>query len=117
MVATGEDEYLVVQLFSYPGDYVAQRPSIERLAETLTKFEGDVLGAPAAMALGLRRATLVFGEPVPVAVGDRKKGAAAELTRTLEARVQSLLDGIQAPAGRSFCPASAIAPEHPLSAA
>ena len=38
-----EDVFLVVQLFSYPGDYVAQQPTVERLAETLDKFEEDIL--------------------------------------------------------------------------
>ncbi len=38
-----EDLFLVVQSFSYPGDYVDAKPSIERMAETLDKFEEDVL--------------------------------------------------------------------------
>ena len=38
-----EDLFLVVQLYSYPGDYVAEKPSIERMAETLDKLEEDVL--------------------------------------------------------------------------
>ncbi|MGB7324159.1 MAG: 1-acyl-sn-glycerol-3-phosphate acyltransferase, partial [Rubripirellula sp.] len=38
-----EDLFLVVQSFSYPGDYVVDRPSIERMAETIDKFEEDVL--------------------------------------------------------------------------
>ena len=43
-----EDVFLVVQLFSYPGDYVAQQPTLERLAETLDKFEEDMLHAKTA---------------------------------------------------------------------
>ena len=38
-----EDLFFVIQLYSYPGDYVAEKPSIERIAETLDKFEEDVL--------------------------------------------------------------------------
>ena len=46
------DLFLVIQLFSYPGDYVRECPTVERLAEILTKFEQDALGvnAPAPRA-------------------------------------------------------------------
>lgn len=91
-----DDLYLVVQLFSYPGDYVAERPSIERIAETIDKFEEDLLGVPYAGIRGTRRAIVSFGEPVP-AEAARQRDAAARLTRTLEARVQSMLDELSAP--------------------
>src|SRR3712207_8394705 len=35
---------ILVQLYSYPGDYLAERPTIERLAETVDKLEEDGLG-------------------------------------------------------------------------
>ena len=38
------DLFAVVQLYSYPGDYVKSCPTVERLAETLMKFEQDVFG-------------------------------------------------------------------------
>lgn len=97
-----DDVYLVVQLFSYPGDYISERPTIERIAETVIKFAGDVQELPATTVFGVRRAVVCFGEPVIVTAGDRKKGAGAELTRTLEQRVQALLDGIEPPPGRTF---------------
>ncbi len=87
--------FLVVQLFSYPGNYVAQRPTVERMAETLDKFEEDVLGAPTATIRGTRKATVVFGEPIRV-VGDRGKDAIAHLTTVLEQHVQAILDDSQA---------------------
>lgn len=95
--ATGErdleDLFFVIQLFSYPGDYVAEHPSVERLAETLDKFEEDVLRAPAATIRATRRAVISFGDAVPV--DPRKsKNAVRELSDTLEHGVQSLLDGI-----------------------
>jgi hypothetical protein len=86
-----DDLFLVVQLFSYPGDYVSESASVERLAETLDKFEEDVLGKQTATFRGTRQATITFGEPIPVSA-DRKKGAGGELTRLLENSVQSLLD-------------------------
>ena len=96
------DIFFIVQLFSYPGDYVAERPTIERLAETIDKFEEDVLGVGSASIRGTRRAIVQFGEPIDVrkfaegATQPRK--AAGPLTDTLEKSVQSLLDGIN---GRS----------------
>jgi 1-acyl-sn-glycerol-3-phosphate acyltransferase len=90
-----DDLFLVVQLYSYPGDYVAERPTIERMAETLDKFEEDVLGVFTASIRGRRRAILSFGEPVEVQ-GDRKsKSEIPEVTRTLEAAVQQQLDRIR----------------------
>jgi len=87
-----DDVFLVVQAFSYPGDYVAEQPSIERIAETLDKFEEDVLPAETAAIRGARRATVTFGEPIPVVAEKSKKMTPVTLTRTLEERVQGLLD-------------------------
>ena len=78
---------------SYPGNYVADEPSIERMAETLDKFEEDVLGYATARIRGARRATVTFGEPIPIEPRKGKKEAAAALTRMMEERVQALLDG------------------------
>ncbi len=87
-----EDLFLVVQSFSYPGDYVVAKPTIERMAETLDKFEEDVLSQPTASIKARRRARVRFGEPIDV-VGDRKiKGLTTTLTRQVEEQVQSMLD-------------------------
>jgi hypothetical protein len=93
-----EDVFLTVQLFSYPGDYVAQQPTIERMVETLDKFEEDVLGAGTATIRAARAATVSFGEPIPVGA-QRAKNAAAALTRLLEERVQALLSEKEIAAG------------------
>lgn len=87
--------FFVTQLFSYPGDYVAGKPTIERMAETLDKFEEDALQVPTATIRASRRAVVSFGEPIVVQhSGDRKKAAHA-LTEMLEQRVQMLLDSIK----------------------
>ena len=88
-----DDLYLVVQLFSYPGDYVAERPSIERLAETLAKFEEDVLSNHTSTLQATRRATVYLGEPIAVERARDRKTATRELTDLLENRVQEMLDG------------------------
>ncbi len=88
-----EDLFLVVQSFSYPGDYLVDEPSIERLAETIDKFEEDVLDRVTASIKAERSASIRFGEAVEV-VGDKKiPGQTATITSEIERRVQAMLDG------------------------
>lgn len=86
-----EDLFFVVQLYSYPGDYVAERATIERMAETVDKFEEDFLQLPTARIRGTRRGVITFGEPIIVsAPGGRE--VARELTQAAESRVQEMLN-------------------------
>jgi 1-acyl-sn-glycerol-3-phosphate acyltransferase len=85
-----EDLYLVTQLFSYPGDYVAEKPNLYRMAETLDKFEEDILRQQTATIRGTRRATVTFGEPIATSEFGKRDGP--QLTRLLEQRVQVILD-------------------------
>lgn len=87
-----EDLFFVIQLYSYPGDYVAETPSIERIAETLDKFEEDVLKVSYPISRGRRKATATFGEPIPIAAERGARDAVAELTTRLEQGVQVLLN-------------------------
>jgi hypothetical protein len=87
-----EDLFTVVQMFSYPGDYVAERPTLERVAETLDKFEEDLFQVTYPGVRGRRRVVVHFGNPVDVPGERSKKDAAAELTAVLEQRVQGLID-------------------------
>ena len=96
LAADMEDLFFVIQLFSYPGDYVAERPSIERIAETLDKFEEDVLKVDYPAIRGKRRAVLRFGEPLPVPKGRDAKNTVESWTDLVEGRVQGLLDIINA---------------------
>ena len=89
-----EDLFFVIQLYSYPGDYVAEKPSIERIAETLDKFEEDVLRVKYPTPRGTRHATVRFGEPIPLAHERASRDATAALTTQLEQRVQGLLDQV-----------------------
>ena len=87
-----DDAFMVGQLFSYPGNYVQETASIERIAETIDKFEEDVLKRPTAAIRGSREVHIYFGEPMQVS-GDRKKRTTpAEMTRLMEEAVQGLLD-------------------------
>jgi hypothetical protein len=89
-----DDLFFVCQLFSYPGDYVSERPTIERVAETMDKFEEDVIGRSRPEIRGDRRAVIALGEPIAVSAEKGKKDAAATLTREMESTVQRLLDEI-----------------------
>lgn len=93
-----DELFLVMQLFSYPTDYLIGQPSLERLAETLDKLEEDVLGVRTAGRRGICRAVLSFGEPVHVGPFDYGPGAARELTERIQSRVQRLVDEINASA-------------------
>ena len=97
-----DDLFLVVQLFSYPGDYVQENPSVERMAETLDKLEEDVLDVYTASIRGRRRATVSFGEPIEVAGEKKSKSAVPDLIRSLESAVQEQLDSIELSSSR-FC--------------
>jgi 1-acyl-sn-glycerol-3-phosphate acyltransferase len=97
-----DDLFFVMQLFSYPADYLAGRPTLERLAETVDKLEEDVLHVPTARTRGIRRATVIFGEPVLAEPAAWLQTNAAGLTETLQGRVQELVDQLN---GLSVVPA------------
>lgn len=91
-----DDLFFVTQLFSYPGDYISERPSLERIAETLDKFEEDVLNATYPGVRGERHAVVRFGEPLAMPHERDSRNAVAEWTDILESKVQQLLDEINA---------------------
>jgi len=87
-----EDLFFVTQLFSYPGDYVSERPTFRGLAETLDKFEETCCRATYPSVRGSRRVVVRFGDPIALPRERQKKDAVANLTRTLQEKVQGLLD-------------------------
>jgi len=87
-----EDLFLVVQSFSYPGDYVVDHPTTERMAETIDKFEEDVLKKTTATIKARREVEVRFGEPVDVSSDRKVKSQTATITATIEQRVQAMLD-------------------------
>ncbi len=89
-----DDLFVVMQLYSYPGDYLrTEKPTVERIAETVDKLEEDVLQRHTAGIRGKREAIVTFGEPHPVNP-QKSRTAVAELTLQLQNRVQDLIDRI-----------------------
>jgi len=88
------DLHLVLQLYSYPGDYVTAKPTVERMAETIEKFEEDVYD-DYAKPKGARRATVTLGEPIDLksftAAGVKARAAAGELTMQLESAMSAMM--------------------------
>jgi hypothetical protein len=99
------DVFVAVQLFSHPGDYLRENPTIERASEVLLKGEEDVLGSEFGAPHAPRRAILKLGEPIDVAArlkaGGKLKPVVASLTTELHGRIQAELDGIEP--GRPLC--------------
>lgn len=88
-----EDLFFAVQLYSYRGDYLADNPSLERLAETIDKFEEDVLGLEYPTVRGDRRAIICFGEPIELPPGKSDRSA-TDLTKAMESAVQSQIEAL-----------------------
>jgi hypothetical protein len=88
-----DDVQLVMQLYSYPGDYVTENPTLERMAETVEKFEEDVFGG-VVRPKGDRAARVILGPPIDVAAETthlRPRAAATQLTTKLESTIKSLM--------------------------
>ena len=92
-----DDLFMVMQLFSYPGDYLRDgQHTIERIAETVDKLEEDVLQRKTASIRGRREALVQFGEPHTVPAV-KSRTAVAEITLEIQQRVQRLIDAFHKP--------------------
>jgi 1-acyl-sn-glycerol-3-phosphate acyltransferase len=88
-----DDVQLVMQLYSYPGDYVTENPTLERMAETVEKFEEDVYGG-VVRPKGPRAARVILAPPIDVAAETatlRPRAAATQLTAKLETTIKTLM--------------------------
>lgn len=92
--ASLDDLFLAVQLFSYPGDYVRDNPTFERIAETLMKFEEDLTGKPHSAPLGDRHLTIRIGDPIDTRdfAAERGRDSVSACTRQLQLNLQQALD-------------------------
>ncbi len=91
------DIFVAIQLFSYPGDYLQADASVERISETVRKFEQDILGIE-PIPHANRKAVVKIGEPIDVrermAAYAKPRLAAGAITTELETKIQELLDSL-----------------------
>lgn len=85
--------FTALQVYSYPGDYLLEHPSLHRRAETLMKLEEDLLGDPVYQTW--RTARIVACEPIAVSEllknGTLTTKSAGELTQMLEEKLGARL--------------------------
>jgi 1-acyl-sn-glycerol-3-phosphate acyltransferase len=93
------DVHLALQLYSYPGDYIATNPTPERMAETIDKFEEDLGGV--ATIKGKRTAHVTLGPPLDVKrhTSGRARTASTELTSRIEDAITGLMSNRAPDAG------------------
>lgn len=87
-----DDTFFVGQLFSYPGDYVAESPTIERVAETIDKFEEDALMKATATIRAQRECHIYFDEPIKIPAKRKGGKSPGEITEQIEHSVQKMLN-------------------------
>jgi hypothetical protein len=94
-----DDIQLSLQAYSYPGNYILENPTQERMAETIEKFEEDIYGR--RRSIGRRRAQILFGEPMDMKQESRVgsgREVVPDLTDRLEQEIRALLAAPQSDA-------------------
>jgi 1-acyl-sn-glycerol-3-phosphate acyltransferase len=91
--------FVAHQLYSYPGRYLKENPSNDRIAETLFKLEEDILETEEYF--GPRTAEITFDTPINIRNfldkgGFNFKTGVAPLTGTIREKVQALLGSLDA---------------------
>lgn len=91
-----DDAMLAFRIASYAGDYIAERPTIDRIGETAEKLWEDA-HATMSQSFGNRRALVHFNEPVSLrdyldAFNAKARDAVRQVTETCEQRLQGGLD-------------------------
>ena len=84
------------RLLTYPGTYLEENPSLDRMSETVEKILEDLRSAPVP-PIAPRRAMVFFGEPIDLAEARRNesgRGLVASLTQSFEEQVQSGIDAL-----------------------
>ena len=87
--------YFVTQLYSYPGQYIRENPTNDRIAETLLKFEEDILGE--YKIKGERRSIVTFCKPINVydfldKYNQDAKSTVGQVTTLIESAIRNILE-------------------------
>jgi hypothetical protein len=84
------DLYLAQQVSCYPHDYLISRPSVDRLLETIERFEEDLTDQ--VRVHGHLKAVIQVGEAIEVGARRDRKAAIDPLMTQIEQTLQSMLD-------------------------
>jgi 1-acyl-sn-glycerol-3-phosphate acyltransferase len=88
-----EDTYLAQQIDCYPEHYIIALPSVDRILETVEKFEEDLTDQ--ARIHGQLRAIIEIGKPIEVAT-QRERGAVEDpLITEIKTSLESMLGRLQ----------------------
>ena len=85
-----EQIHLAQQLSLYPPDYVRSRPTIERILETVEKFEANITDEPPAN--GPLRAIVEVGTPIEVGSQRQRDGDGDLHLKAVEEQLRGLLE-------------------------
>lgn len=85
-----EDIYLAQQASCYPTDYLAERPSVDRLLEIVERFIEDLTDTPHVLAK--LHVICDVGEAIEVPLGRDKSAEVDPLQEELRRRLQKMLD-------------------------
>ena len=84
--------YMAVMLYSYPGQYLRNDPSMDRIAETIHKLEEDAFGDSTIQ--GKRTVEITFCDPIDLTeyAKSRSKSVATKVTSIIETSIKSILE-------------------------
>lgn len=85
-----EDTYLAQQISCYPEDYLAQLPSVDRILETVERFEEDLTDK--VRVHGKLKVIIHVDEAIEVSPERDRKAAVDPLMQQIQTRLQSILD-------------------------
>lgn len=84
------DLYLAQQLYGYPPDYLVTLPTVDRILETLERFEEDMTDK--ARVHGSLHAIIEIDEPIEVSPERDRASSVDPLMTEIEQRLQAMLD-------------------------
>ena len=84
--------YLSQQVFSYPPDYLTSEPTVDRLLETVERYEEDLTDE--TRVHGNLHAIIEVGEAIEVSEKRDRTTSTDPLMRSIETELQSMLDAL-----------------------
>ena len=86
------DLYLAQQLSNYPPDYIRSKPTVERIVETVERFEEDLTDRVGIY--GPTEVVIQVGQPIAVVAGHNRKAATDPVLSAIEAQLNTMLTNL-----------------------